>query len=33
MTLKNGKKANVAKTAVARELACFLWGMMTENYT
>jgi transposase len=32
MTLKNGKKANVAKTAVARELACFLWGMMTENY-
>ena len=33
MTLKNGKKTNVAKTAVARELACFLWGMMTENYT
>ena len=33
MTLKNGKKGNVAKTAVARELACFLWGMMTENYT
>ena len=32
MTLKNGKKSNVAKTAVARELACFLWGMMTENY-
>ena len=23
-----GKRANVAKTAVARELACFLWGMM-----
>ena len=23
------KNANVAKTAVARELACFMWGMMT----
>lgn len=22
---------NVAATAVARELACFVWGMMTEN--
>ena len=32
MTLKNGKNSNVAKTAVARELACFIWGMMTENY-
>ncbi len=32
LTLKNGKKANVAKTAIARELACFIWGMMTENY-
>ena len=31
MALKNGKKTNVAKTAVARELACFIWGMMTEN--
>lgn len=31
MTLKNGKKANVAKTAIARELACFIWGMMTGN--
>ena len=29
MVIKQGKKANVAKTAVARELACFLWGMMT----
>ena len=29
MVLKNGKKANVAKTAVARELACFMWGMVT----
>lgn len=28
-----GKKANVAKTAVARELACFVWGMMTGNIT
>ena len=32
LTLKNGKKANIAKTAIARELACFIWGMMTENY-
>jgi len=24
-------KANIAKTAVARELACFIWGMMTGN--
>ena len=32
MTLKNGKKSNVAKPAVARELACFIWGMMTEHY-
>ena len=32
MTLKNGKKSNVAKTAIARELACFIWGMMTEHY-
>src|SRR5699024_5569650 len=31
MVLKEGKKANVAKTAVARELACFIWGMMTGN--
>lgn len=27
----SGKPANVAKTAVARELACFIWGMMTEH--
>ena len=32
-SLKTTRKTNVAKTAVARELACFLWGMMTENYT
>ena len=31
LTLKRGKKANVAKTAIARELACFIWGMMTDN--
>ena len=32
MTLRNGKKAYLAKTAIDRELACFIWGMMTENY-
>ena len=26
-----GKPKNVSKTAVARELACFIWGMMTDN--
>lgn len=26
-----GKNANVASTAAARELACFVWGMMTGN--
>jgi len=31
MVLKNNKRANVAKTAVARELACFMWGMLTGN--
>lgn len=31
MTLRNGVKPNVVKTAIARELACFIWGMMTEN--
>lgn len=31
MTLKNGTKRNVATVAIARELACFVWGMMTEN--
>jgi len=30
MTLKNGTKRNVAATAIARELACFIWGLMTE---
>ena len=33
MVLKDGKKYNIAKTAIARELACFIWGMMTDNYT
>lgn len=31
MVLGKSKKANVAKTAIARELACFMWGMMTDN--
>jgi len=31
MVLGNNKKANVAKTAIARGLACFIWGMMTGN--
>lgn len=26
MVLSQGKKANVAKTTIARELACFIWG-------
>ena len=29
MVLGQNKRSNVAKTAVARELACFIWGMMT----
>lgn len=31
MVLSQNKKHNVAKTAIARELACFMWGMMTGN--
>ena len=31
MVLSKCKKHNVAKTAIARELACFMWGMMTNN--
>ena len=31
MVLKNGKNHNIAKTAIARELACFMWGMMTDS--
>lgn len=26
-----GKNGNIAKTAIARELACFIWGMMTDK--
>lgn len=29
--IRHGKKKNVAVTAVARELACFIWGMMADN--
>ena len=29
--IRLGKKKNVAGAAVARELACFVWGMMTDN--
>ena len=31
MVLGNGKKANVVKTAIARELSCFIWGMMNNR--
>jgi transposase len=31
MVLKNGTARNKAATAVARELACFMWGLMTNN--
>ena len=29
--IRRGKKKNVAVAAIARELACFVWGMMTDN--
>ena len=29
--IRHGKKRNVVVAAVARELACFVWGMMTDN--
>jgi transposase len=29
--IRRGKKRNVAVAAIARELACFVWGMMTDN--
>ena len=29
--IRHGKKKNVAVTAVERKLACFIWGMMTDN--
>ena len=31
MVLSKNKKHNVVKTALARELACFIWGMMTDH--
>ena len=31
MVLAKNKRHNVAKITVARELACFIWGMMTGN--
>ena len=31
LVLSYNKRSNVAKIAVARELACFIWGMMTGN--
>lgn len=29
--IRQGKHKNVAVSAIARELACFIWGMMTDN--
>lgn len=29
--IRHGKMKNVAVAAIARELACFVWGMMTDN--
>ncbi len=29
--IRHGKKRNVAVAAIARELACFVWGMMIDN--
>lgn len=31
LVLGRYKKHNVAKIAIARELACYIWGMMTDN--
>ena len=31
--ISTNSKANIAKTAVARELACFIWGMMNHKIT
>jgi transposase len=31
MVLKNNTNRNIAATAIARELACFMWGLMTDN--
>lgn len=29
--IRHGKKKNVAVAAIARELSCFIWGIMTDN--
>ena len=29
--IRHGKARNIAVAAIARELACFVWGMMTDN--
>ena len=29
--IRRGKKRNIAVAAIARELACFVWGMMTDS--
>ena len=29
--IRRGKRRNVTVTAIARELACFIWGMMTDH--
>ena len=29
--IRRGKKYNVVVAAIARELACYVWGMMTDN--
>ena len=31
MTIKNNTNRNIAAIAIARELACFMWGLMTDN--
>ena len=31
MTLNKGVNRNIATTAIARELACFMWGLMTNH--
>lgn len=31
MTLSKGANRNIATTAIARELACFMWGLMTDK--
>ncbi len=29
--MRKGKKRNIAVTAIARDLSCFIWGLMTDN--